>query len=273
MNKVNKGFTIIGLMITITIIGILSAFAIPAYQNYIVRSQVAEAFSLSSGMKVALAEYYSTYGKHLNPIENFGIIPPQSGKYVQETKIGYNSKLISKFSDDANSNIKGKIITLKTRYNENNELDNNLSWDCVSTLAQKYIPISCSTLVYSENLNILDYSSTQKSKFGTTRYKNPLSNVQTSGLSAHIASYNRAIDDYIISSDIQTGKNIILWGMTMRLMKEQLKSQGKSVTDFPEVPIFKQMPDDKFDYHTWYQTYHFDNIESPLYKKPLEIVI
>lgn len=268
-----NGFTLIELMTTVGVIGVLSAFAIPAYQDYLIRSQVAEAFSLSSGMKVSLTEYYSVHGKHLSPIENDGVIPAQSGKFVEETKIGYHSKLISKFSSEANNNIEGKVITLKVKHNENGDYNSNLSWDCVSNIAQKYLPISCETLKYDENLNPIEYSSAQRTKFGTVRYRNLLNNIQTSALSAHIGSYNRAVNDYILSSDMGMGQNIILWGMTMRAMKEQLINQGRSVTDFPEIPIFKAMPDDSFDYSSWYNLAHFNNIESPLYQKELEILL
>ena len=60
MNKIQKGFTLIELMIVVAIIGILAAVAVPQYQNYIARAQVAEAFTLMDGAKVAIQDNLQT---------------------------------------------------------------------------------------------------------------------------------------------------------------------------------------------------------------------
>ncbi|EPI8039724.1 pilin, partial [Neisseria gonorrhoeae] len=63
MNTLQKGFTLIELMIVIAIVGILAAVALPAYQDYTARAQVSEAILLAEGQKSAVAGYCPNHGK------------------------------------------------------------------------------------------------------------------------------------------------------------------------------------------------------------------
>ena len=62
MKSLQKGFTLIELMIVVAIIGILAAIAIPAYQDYTIRAQVTEGLNLADAVKVAVADYYTQNG-------------------------------------------------------------------------------------------------------------------------------------------------------------------------------------------------------------------
>src|SRR3984885_3538860 len=90
LKQVQKGFTLIELMIVIAIIGILAAIAIPAYQNYTIRSQVSEGLSLADGWKTAISEYYAQHGSFPSASSTVNPTPPgaiavtgaSTGKYV-----------------------------------------------------------------------------------------------------------------------------------------------------------------------------------------------
>jgi type IV pilus assembly protein PilA len=81
MKSVQKGFTLIELMIVIAIIGILAAVALPAYQDYTVRAKVSEGLIAASSARTAVAETYANSGKMLVSADSMGV-QSQSSRYV-----------------------------------------------------------------------------------------------------------------------------------------------------------------------------------------------
>ncbi|ENW1754959.1 pilin [Neisseria gonorrhoeae] len=89
MNTLQKGFTLIELMIVIAIVGILAAVALPAYQDYTARAQVSEAILLAEGQKSAVTEYYLNNGIWPENNGDAGVASSSSikGKYVQKVEV------------------------------------------------------------------------------------------------------------------------------------------------------------------------------------------
>ncbi|HFR9036407.1 TPA: pilin [Neisseria gonorrhoeae] len=89
MNTLQKGFTLIELMIVIAIVGILAAVALPAYQDYTARAQVSEAILLAEGQKSAVTEYYLNHGKWPENNGDAGVASSDKikGKYVEKVEV------------------------------------------------------------------------------------------------------------------------------------------------------------------------------------------
>jgi type IV pilus assembly protein PilA len=98
--KVQKGFTLIELMIVIAIIGILAAIAIPAYQNYTIRSQVTEGLSLADGWKTSISEYYAQNGSFPSTSSTTGgvgavaVSGASVGKYVGAIAVNAGGEIV-----------------------------------------------------------------------------------------------------------------------------------------------------------------------------------
>jgi type IV pilus assembly protein PilA len=140
--KNQKGFTLIELMIVVAIIAILAAIALPAYQDYLIRSQVSEGLTLTSGAKSAVAETYSNTGAF--PADNAaaGLEAKANikGKYVTGVEVK-NNVITATFGNDANSKIAGGSLTLTGTDN-----NGSISWACAgdgTKVAAKYLPKAC----------------------------------------------------------------------------------------------------------------------------------
>ncbi|MBH5896725.1 pilin [Neisseria meningitidis] len=115
MNTLQKGFTLIELMIVIAIVGILAAVALPAYQDYTARAQVSEAILLAEGQKSAVTEYYLNHGEWPANNSSAGVATSASdikGKYVQSVEVKNGVVTATMLSSGVNKEIQGKKLSL-----------------------------------------------------------------------------------------------------------------------------------------------------------------
>ncbi|MBH6396861.1 pilin [Neisseria meningitidis] len=114
MNTLQKGFTLIELMIVIAIVGILAAVALPAYQDYTARAQVSEAILLAEGQKSAVTEYYLNHGEWPSNNTSAGVASSTDikGKYVKEVKVEKGVITATMLSSGVNKEIQGKKLSL-----------------------------------------------------------------------------------------------------------------------------------------------------------------
>ncbi|ENV2248376.1 pilin, partial [Neisseria gonorrhoeae] len=114
MNTLQKGFTLIELMIVIAIVGILAAVALPAYQDYTARAQVSEAILLAEGQKSAVTEYYLNHGEWPKDNGSAGVASASEikGKYVQSVTVTNGVVTAQMKPSGVNKEIQGKKLSL-----------------------------------------------------------------------------------------------------------------------------------------------------------------
>ncbi|HEZ1957517.1 TPA: pilin [Neisseria meningitidis] len=127
MNTLQKGFTLIELMIVIAIVGILAAVALPAYQDYTARAQVSEAILLAEGQKSAVTEYYLNHGKWPGDNSDAGVASSADikGKYVQKVEVNNGVVTATMLSSGVNKEIQGKKLSLWAK-----RQDGSVKWFC-----------------------------------------------------------------------------------------------------------------------------------------------
>ncbi|HEY6482880.1 MAG TPA: pilin [Steroidobacteraceae bacterium] len=163
MKSVQKGFTLIELMIVVAIIGILAAIAIPAYQNYTIRAQVTEGLSLADGWKTGVSEYYAQYGTFPTCISVaaggaagcVAALGATTGKYVSAIAINAGGQIQVTYGLQANAKIAGLLLSLQPGLSQNDDV----VWVCgsasivgiptaptaadVTNVPAAYLPSSC----------------------------------------------------------------------------------------------------------------------------------
>jgi type IV pilus assembly protein PilA len=174
MKLMQKGFTLIELMIVVAIIGILAAIAIPAYQDYTIRSQVTEGLNLAGAVKAEVAEFYAQNGAwplNLGPgVNTLGHTATEipSGKYVSALAVT-NGLITITYSNaggfQSNANLNGLTLGMQPRLSGAAATGNNdVVWICgqraiptathdpavpagaaaaATTVNNKYLPANC----------------------------------------------------------------------------------------------------------------------------------
>ncbi|MDJ0908006.1 MAG: pilin [Woeseiaceae bacterium] len=153
-----NGFTLIELMIVVAIIGILASIAIPAYQDYTIRAQVTESFSITNELKLSIRDFYKVSGRF--PANNAEAGVPATehliGNFVTGVEV-VDGAMHVEFGNYVNGYLVGETITIRPLYVTDSPTS-PISWVCGyrepptgmsasgedrTTLDTKHMPAAC----------------------------------------------------------------------------------------------------------------------------------
>ena len=149
MKKVQKGFTLIELMIVVAIIGILAAIAIPAYQDYTIRAQVSEGMNLSAAAKAAVTEFFQDRGIFPNNNVDAGLSGATTinGNYVKSVTVGAGNGQVTMLYSNTAPQEANKAINTATLILSPVTNAGSVDWNCTGGTIlgtnPQWLPAAC----------------------------------------------------------------------------------------------------------------------------------
>lgn len=154
--KAQQGFTLIELMIVIAIVGILAAIALPAYQDYIVRSKMSEPLAALAEAKTTVAEYVAANGNFPGAATSFGLNTATRDSdileslSVEDVAAGEIVRVVANVRDNVWLGGERSDTTAAFHLSGSTNSDGTMTWDCIpgddakaNKIETKYLPANC----------------------------------------------------------------------------------------------------------------------------------